>query len=145
MPGPGNPNIAEYGKATRVKKGQRLPGCGRKPSRLKQLQKQYQYSAEDLQNAIAATEAYTLDKLKKLSKDEKADVCMRTIAIARVKAMAKGDLTALNILWDRAYGKAAQTIDQTNRNIDFKDMNQEERDSVFSDLMDKYNKVESGE
>ena len=137
-----NPNLVEDGKATRIKPGQRIPGAGRKPSKLKWLQKQYQYSSDDLRSAISATEGMILDKLKGLYKDEKTDVCIRTIAKARINAMVKGDLTALSVLWNRAYGTPLQTIHQKNTDVPFADLPEEDRDQVIEDLLNKYKPME---
>ena len=45
----GNPNIAEAGRATRIKPGQRLPGAGRRPKKFNRFCKDEKLSYEDVQ------------------------------------------------------------------------------------------------
>ena len=141
----GNPDIAKYGKATQIRPGQRLPGAGRPPCKLKALKKKYHLSEEDLKSILQTTAAMTVNELEQLRGDTKAPFEMRYAANLRLADFEsqRPSVGNLSALWDRAYGRAQQNINQRIEQTDvpFSDLPQEDRDRIVDDLIAKYKPI----
>lgn len=139
----GNPNIAEYGKNTRIKKGQALPGAGRKPSKLKKFIKESNMSANDYTAIFETiTTKYSFNEIKKMvqtGKDEKGKdltglvwgFCVAWLADCK-KGLSSGGIYAQ--LTERKYGKAVQPID-ADVNFTAAAINPADRDAAFKQAM----------
>jgi hypothetical protein len=101
----GNPRIAEYGKATQIKKGQRPPGGGRKRSLIKQFAIESDLSPEDISRAINLIIDMTEAELTDLSKDSSRPIILRGFAGAVLAELKKHGIQNIMLLLDRSFGK----------------------------------------
>lgn len=95
---PGNPNPSPK---TRIKKGQRLPGSGRKPIINRELIK---YTAEEVAKCIMKLQALTTPEIHKISRSEVCTVLERMIARGMYKDTQTGSLYNFEKLLIRSIG-----------------------------------------
>lgn len=140
----GNSRIAEYGKATQVKKGSAgLPGAGRKPSKLKKYIKDNNMSANDYTDIFETiTTKYSFNEIKKMvqsGKDGKGKDLTALVWGFMVawladckKGLSSGGIYAQ--LTERKYGKAVQPI-AADINVTAAAISPAEREAAFKQAM----------
>ena len=69
------------------------------------------YKQSEINDTIQNILSMTLDELELVFTDEKATVLEKTIASALKKSLTRGDLSSIETLITRVYGKAKQEVD----------------------------------
>lgn len=69
------------------------------------------YKQSEINDTIQNILSMTLDELESVFTDEKATVLEKTIASALKKSLTRGDLSSIETLITRVYGKAKQEVD----------------------------------
>lgn len=93
-------------------KGQSGNPNGRPRKYVSQL-KEIGYKKSEINDAIQAMMAMTMDELKEVWENKNATILEKTIANAMRKSMEKGTLYSLETLLSRVYGQPKQEIDTT--------------------------------
>lgn len=69
------------------------------------------YSKGEVQGIINAILALSVDEVKNIAENNKADVLERTIARALIKSFEKGSLYSIDNLLSRSHGKPTEMVD----------------------------------
>lgn len=75
--------------------------------------KEIGYKKSEINDAIQAMMAMTMDELKEVWENKNATILEKTVANAMRKSLEKGTLYSLETLLSRVYGQPKQEIDQT--------------------------------
>jgi hypothetical protein len=140
--GIGNPNIAEAGKPYHWKPGQRPPGAGRKPSKLKKYIKDVDFSSHDveliLKNLFANN---TIEELKAKLSEGKLPALVWGFVVAYMADARKGASGGgfISQMMERAFGKVKQEIEYSG-GISIDTMTADERQSAIAELLAKREK-----
>lgn len=106
----GNPNISDHG----FKKGQSGNPKGRPRKFVCQLKEQG-YKRSEINDTIQVMMSMTMEELKeKVWDNPNSTVMEKTIASAIKKGIERGDMTTLETLLDRVFGKPKMTVDNTH-------------------------------
>lgn len=108
---------------------------GRRPSFLKQLEKQYEISASDRKKWFAYLQTLTVTELEGIINDKSLQVWQSELARYVYRSVAKSDLSVFRELQDRFYGRAAESIDVTSKGESIKP------DPVIVEVIDSRDKV----
>lgn len=95
---------------TPFKPGQSGNPNGR-PRKFVSLLKDQGYTKSEINDALQAMLAMTLDELQDVFKDPMATILEKTVAHAMVTSLKKGSLYSLETLLSRVYGQPKQEID----------------------------------
>lgn len=93
-------------------KGQSGNPNGRPRKYVSQL-KEIGYKKSEINDAIQAMMAMTMDELKEVWENKNATILEKTVANAMRKSLEKGTLYSLETLLSRVYGQPKQEIDTT--------------------------------
>lgn len=94
------------------KKGQSGNPKGR-PKKYVLSLKQEGYKMTEINDTIQAMVGMNVDELKKVYENEKATILEKTVAAALRKGLQKGDLSNIETLMNRIYGKPKEKVDIT--------------------------------
>lgn len=89
--------------------------CGRRPSILTKLDKQYMLSLDDQRKWYTYLNSLSVEDLEELASDKTLPVWQSELARLVFKSVAKGDLQVYRELHDRFYGKAVESVDVTTK------------------------------
>ena len=116
----GNPNIVEYGKATRFGEGQDPSEVGKKGGRRKSIIKKLkeisdeefdeEFSEASILRLIKSMLFRSTDELTAVKEDKTLPVIVVVIASAILHDISKGSLLSANSILDRVMGKANENI-----------------------------------
>lgn len=129
-------NIAELGKATRVKKGSNgLPGAGRKPSYLKKYIKDDGIGVDDIRRLLGhIVNIRNLDKLTALLKDDRTPMAIRVFSKSIIAEFKQNKNDTLKWLINYAYGMPKQSL-EADVKASAADIPPEERNAAMRDAM----------
>lgn len=75
--------------------------------------KEIGYKKSEINDAIQAMMAMTMDELKEVWENKNATILEKTVANAMRKSLEKGTLYSLETLLSRVYGQPKQEVEQT--------------------------------
>ena len=109
----GNPNIVLAGEKTRFSENNQPDNSGRKKNIFRETQKNFDISLEDLQQVLKDLLSATAFDLKQLAKeiknpDSKEPMLRLAVASAIITSVKAGNLTQINNMLDRLFGKAEE-------------------------------------
>jgi hypothetical protein len=136
---PGNPNVIEAGRATRWKPGQKPPGAGRKPSKLKKYIKAVDFSSDDLERLLKNLFAnHTLEEIKAMAQNGKLPAIVWGFVVAWMSDVRKGGTGGgfISQMMERAFGKVKQEIEYSG-GLSVDTMTAEERQIAITELLEK--------
>lgn len=105
----GNPNIQNQGK--RFVKGDKRINKNGRPRKWISEMKDTGYSLSEITDAIQVMVSLEPSKLEEVRTNPNSTVLEITIASAIIKSIEKGDLTSLETLLSRVFGKPKQQVD----------------------------------
>jgi len=112
----GNPNIKQYGKETRFKRGT-VPNKNGRPitsykticSRLN-IEHKVKMTKEEKYALAEALLEMSISDLEKLANNKKVPIFISTFANSLIKGAASGNISSIESLFDRFFGRPTQEI-----------------------------------
>jgi len=118
-----NPNSLANLRPKKIKKGEKIPGCGRKKSMYKQIVQDLEIFGEQLSNddyykIVRLLLTTDVDSLKDLTNKKETPIIIIIIINSLIGDMKRGQLVNSERLLDRILGKATQKTDVTTNGKD---------------------------